>query len=100
MSARRCCMQYPDISHEYLESGAAYAPCAGAGRHDPPSARRNRPYREALCFTRDGHVLANTGLPLFNRLRQADRKSTTSELQSLMRNSYAVFCLKKKKKTK
>src|SRR3546814_6670206 len=26
-----------------------------------------------------------------------DRKSTTSELQSLMRNSYAVFCLKKKK---
>src|SRR3546814_3339585 len=29
---------------------------------------------------------------------QADRKSTTSELQSLMRISYAVFCLKKKKK--
>src|SRR3546814_221761 len=27
-----------------------------------------------------------------------DRKSTPSELQSLMRNSYAVFCLKKKKK--
>src|SRR3546814_5460471 len=26
----------------------------------------------------------------------ADRKSTTSELQSLMRTSYAVFCLKKK----
>src|SRR3546814_11474239 len=29
-----------------------------------------------------------------------DRKSTTSELQSLMRISYAVFCLKKKKTTK
>src|SRR3546814_3180493 len=27
-----------------------------------------------------------------------DRKSNTSELQSLMRISYAVFCLKKKKK--
>src|SRR3546814_7296174 len=27
---------------------------------------------------------------------QKDRKSTTSELQSLMRISYAVFCLKKK----
>src|SRR3546814_10096146 len=27
-----------------------------------------------------------------------DRKSTPSELQSLMRISYAVFCLKKKKK--
>src|SRR3546814_3657664 len=29
-----------------------------------------------------------------------DRKSTRSELQSLMRISYAVFCLKKKKKHK
>src|SRR3546814_1952180 len=29
---------------------------------------------------------------------QIDRKSTTSELQSLMRISYAVFCLKKKNK--
>src|SRR3546814_9456039 len=29
--------------------------------------------------------------------RPADRKSTPSELQSLMRISYAVFCLKKKK---
>src|SRR3546814_1926482 len=28
-----------------------------------------------------------------------DRKSTTSELQSLMRISYAVFCLKKKKQS-
>src|SRR3546814_3325354 len=28
--------------------------------------------------------------------RQGDRKSNTSELQSLMRISYAVFCLKKK----
>ncbi len=25
---------------------------------------------EALCFTRDGFVLANTGLSLFNRLRR------------------------------
>src|SRR3546814_6384330 len=33
-----------------------------------------------------------------SRGRRRDRKSTTSELQSLMRISYAVFCLKKKKK--
>src|SRR3546814_5827805 len=34
------------------------------------------------------------------RLRAAARSEEhTSELQSLMRNSYAVFCLKKKKKT-
>src|SRR3546814_9749171 len=30
--------------------------------------------------------------------QRADRKSTPSELQSLMRISYAVFCLKKTKK--
>src|SRR3546814_2537311 len=34
------------------------------------------------------------------RLELASRSEEhTSELQSLMRNSYAVFCLKKKKKT-
>src|SRR3546814_1762070 len=32
-------------------------------------------------------------------LLDADRQSNTSELQSLMRNSYAVFCLKNKKTT-
>src|SRR3546814_7496973 len=32
------------------------------------------------------------------RADEGDRKSTTSELQSLMRSSYAVFCLKKKRK--
>src|SRR3546814_5216042 len=31
---------------------------------------------------------------------QSRSEEHTSELQSLMRNSYAVFCLKKKKKTK
>src|SRR3546814_8231330 len=33
------------------------------------------------------------------RLRQARSEEHTSELQSLMRISYAVFCLKKKNKT-
>src|SRR3546814_7017026 len=32
--------------------------------------------------------------------RQGRSEEHTSELQSLMRNSYAVFCLKKKNKTK
>src|SRR3546814_10198688 len=32
-----------------------------------------------------------------NPVLRGDRKSTRSELQSLMRTSYAVFCLKKKK---
>src|SRR3546814_7698905 len=33
-------------------------------------------------------------------LREYRSEEHTSELQSLMRNSYAVFCLKKKKQTK
>src|SRR3546814_10585622 len=36
--------------------------------------------------------------PLVQRLRGARSEEHTSELQSLMRNSYAVFCLKKKKR--
>src|SRR3546814_5751880 len=37
--------------------------------------------------------------PLAEQIIQADKRSEehSSELQSLMRNSYAVFCLKKKK---
>src|SRR3546814_3727462 len=37
---------------------------------------------------------------IFARPRRIRSEEHTSELQSLMRNSYAVFCLKKKKKTK
>src|SRR3546814_6720026 len=44
---------------------------------------------------------AGRGLPGPAALLAAERRSEehTSELQSLMRISYAVFCLKKKKKT-
>src|SRR3546814_7778522 len=45
--------------------------------------------------------VVDAGVPKVGRLRP-DRRSEehTSELQSLMRNSYAVFCLKKKKRIK
>src|SRR3546814_1591652 len=53
--------------------------------------------RRARQFA-NGFFLQRT-IALGRRLRhRQDRKSTTSELQSLMRISYAVFCLKKKKK--
>src|SRR3546814_4168214 len=39
---------------------------------------------------------ADSCLPAGRRRRARDRKSTTSELQSPMRISYAGFCLKKK----
>src|SRR3546814_7685428 len=54
-----------------------------AGSHDWPEFS---PYHFA-----DGTPYANTGLP---PLRSEEH---TSELQSLMRISYAVFCLQKKK---
>src|SRR3546814_7775077 len=41
-----------------------------------------------------GHVYANVRQPPISTLRSEEHPS---ELQSLMRNSYAVFCLKKKK---
>src|SRR3546814_16794362 len=44
-------------------------------------------------------LISKGNLPVSDsaRLRQLRSEEHTSELQSLMRNSYAVFCLKKKK---
>src|SRR3546814_8876829 len=42
----------------------------------------------------------DASLVLFRLMRRIRSEEHTSELQSLMRISYAVFCLKKKKKTK
>src|SRR3546814_8094434 len=53
-------------------------------------------------FVREGEEIGNPGF-IFRRegLRaQVRSEEHTSELQSLMRISYAVFCLKKKKKIK
>src|SRR3546814_3041069 len=52
------------------------------------------------------HMASNQCMTVAERQRAADHardtllrsEEHTSELQSLMRNSYAVFCLKKKKK--
>src|SRR3546814_8720762 len=64
------------------------------------SAHRERLRRQALALVealseRDADDPAARGAceALANRLRSEEH---TSELQSLMRNSYAVFCLKKK----
>src|SRR3546814_8373929 len=53
----------------------------------PPKPQRERLIRAACGGLVDDAAVA----------RLADRKSNASELQSLMRTSYAVFCLKKKK---
>src|SRR3546814_9186353 len=45
-------------------------------------------------------VVVEQSINVALRLAQRRSEEHTSELQSLMRISYAVFCLKKKKKTK
>src|SRR3546814_7072053 len=44
----------------------------------------------------DREIGAQPGLPDIERAFELRSEEHTSELQSLMRNSYAVFCLKKK----
>src|SRR3546814_6353721 len=64
--------------------------------HPAPDARR----QACPCAQQPGGLqphrqfLARRGAPLHHRLRSEEH---TSELQSLMRISYAVFCLKKKR---
>src|SRR3546814_5515715 len=53
---------------------------------------------EAWLSSVPGHCYANVRQALVSTLNLAHRSEEhTSELQSLMRISYAVFCLKKKK---
>src|SRR3546814_2159423 len=66
----------------------------GAGSRSPCRGSRLTP-------SRDGEgVMNHCGCRFVDRTGESPRRSEehTSELQSLMRISYAVFCLKKKKK--
>src|SRR3546814_2979984 len=58
--------------------------------------RREHGIAAAAVVLVDGEgVLAQRSVGVTDWDSKADRKSTTSELQSLMRISYAVFCLNK-----
>src|SRR3546814_2060647 len=80
-------------------------PAAGVGILNPLSAELDQ-LRQSLIFNGLQAIAynlnrRNSDLKLyeFGRIYERDRSEEhTSELQSLMRNSYAVFCLKKKKK--
>src|SRR3546814_13960975 len=75
-----------------------------AAPHRPPAVRprfcraRSRPFASA----RSGYARARPSAPQPRAAPQGGQtlrsEEHTSELQSLMRISYAVFCLKKKKK--
>src|SRR3546814_5548964 len=78
----------------------------GAQRPGPPLRRlrglRGHPEVEPvdLFCGRGGYACRCPGCTVICKIwHTGDRKSTRLELQSLMRISYAVFCLKKKNKT-
>src|SRR3546814_2972879 len=57
-----------------------------------------RPDRQAQCANAgEQHPASNSIVAIVHALARSEEH--TSELQSLMRISYAVFCLKKKKET-
>src|SRR3546814_13401129 len=73
-------------------------------RRPPRSTRTDTLFPYTTLFRSMRHpcpkqVLRRTGRPGRNRAAGMRSEEHTSELQSLMRISYAVFCLKKKKKT-
>src|SRR3546814_1322670 len=54
--------------------------------------------RGFIIFLHQGFVIGRIGRLIMDVRPQPRSEEHTSELQSLMRISYAVFCLKKKKK--
>src|SRR3546814_10770534 len=90
-----CSSDLPACFHEcqgHLRSGDLRL--VGKGQYRPPCDRaagayRSREYRAAAS----GREMGSLGRPQDLDFRSEEH---TSELQSLMRISYAVFCLKKK----
>src|SRR3546814_7654896 len=74
-------------------SRAATAIKEGTGITDIPSAKA-MPWATAHATRKP----VKPPGPCPNAIAESRSEEHTSELQSLMRNSYAVFCLKKKKK--
>src|SRR3546814_10241778 len=70
----------------------------GPAQHRRRIGQRARPRQAGGCVGEHLQLLAR--LPTVGRdaLELVRSEEHTSELQSLMRNSYAVFCLKKNKK--
>src|SRR3546814_9530753 len=95
-SAARCLRPAPSRA-----GSATGVPTSVAG---PDNARSPEQYlhRGRICTYRWSNKFWNKVSVCFQQPRGVERikrsEEHTSELQSLMRNSYAVFCLKKKKK--
>src|SRR3546814_2559352 len=110
-SSTRTDHPFPTRRSSDLELGAERD--TALGRCDLQAGRRaDRAFKESTAIARNASGLGNAGdLPARSQAarlhylvgedvhRSARSEEHTSELQSLMRISYAVFCLKKKKTT-
>src|SRR3546814_3022759 len=85
----------PDLAPELIYS----EPLVFAIRQDHPlprSGAKSLSLKQAMSFDLIGYARQNSRY--FSQIFQLRSEEHTSELQSLMRISYAVFCLKKKQK--
>src|SRR3546814_8718353 len=82
-----------------MPCSAPPAPGAPAGRGWDPAARtfHSCPRMKYLFDNRNSMIFSFHGLTRAAGSRGTRSEEHTSELQSLMRHSYAVFCLQKKK---
>src|SRR3546814_1578810 len=92
--------RHAEVAAQLLATGHAYKCYAtpeelAALREEQRAA--GRPIRYDGRWRDRDPAEAPEGAPFVVRLKRSEEH--TSELQSLMRHSYAVFCLKKKKKT-
>src|SRR3546814_9147947 len=87
------------VPQALVDHGGAHRP---AFLHRADEASRTRRATERLAVGRGYTPDARRSHTRAGPLRHSHQRSEehTSELQSLMRNSYAVFCLKKKKENK
>src|SRR3546814_8150017 len=91
-----CC--YAASIYREINSINRYISSAGRAARDCASARRCRGSRRALRrWSARGSPARRAAVRRCARGRRPRSEEHTSELQSLMRISYAVFCLKKKK---
>src|SRR3546814_9958242 len=92
----------PDVCSSDLRAGlcgafdAARPQAARTRRRSLPRRRNERQRDRGARLSRDARICAPVRCDAGAR-RRARSEEHTSELQSLMRISYAVFCLKKKK---
>src|SRR3546814_4769522 len=86
----------PSDRHGRLSSVARYARTFVAS-NDLPFEERYRSYVQVFGQESLDRLLKEARAGRIDGLQEARSEEHTSELQSLMRISYAVFCLKKKK---